>query len=97
MNNKQRYVDRLLKQKKQLNREIEDVAPSIYAAVALALHRRYGWGVKSISKVFEDSQLIWDECVATGDNMLDMCERETGIVLVNNHGQRYNEVTGGNK
>lgn len=29
--------------------------------------------------------------------MLDMCERETGIVLVNNHGQRYNEVTGGNK
>lgn len=58
----------------------EQMTPSVYAALALALHRKCGWGYVRINRVFAESQRIWEQ--NTGD-MLKQCELETGIVLMN--------------
>lgn len=66
----------------------EDVAPMVYAGIALALHRQLGWGYTRINRIFVESQHLWEEL--DGD-MIDICEKETGIKLVN---QRQAEKEG---
>lgn len=62
-----------------LYKKIEQITPEVYAGIALALHRKYGWGYKRINDLFSESQTIWNECVNSGINMVEMCEEETGI------------------
>ena len=69
----------LINQYKKLQENIRDVTPSVYAAIALALHRKYGWGYKRINDLFCESQVIWNECIQTDLRMIEMCEKETGI------------------
>jgi DNA-binding response OmpR family regulator len=38
---------------------------------------------KRINDLFAESQNIWNECVESNGNMLEMCERETGINVQN--------------
>lgn len=68
-----------INQQKLLYQKINQITPNVYASLALALHRTYGWGFQRINRVFCESQEIWEECVNNGDNMIAMCERETGI------------------
>lgn len=70
---------RLLNQFALMNRHIKTLTPQVYAAIALALHREFGWGYVRINRLFAASQDIWFECVDRGANMLKMCEDETGI------------------
>lgn len=63
----------------KMRKEIKRVIPKVYACVAIALHRKCGWGYKRINDLFVESQIIWDECVNSDLNMLQMCEEETGI------------------
>ena len=63
----------------KMRKEMKTVIPKVYAGVALALHRKCGWGYKRINDLFVESQIIWDECVNSDLNMLQMCEEETGI------------------
>lgn len=53
----------------------------VYAGIAIALHRQCGWGYTRITRVFAESQRLWTEL--GGDNMVDLCEKETGITLTN--------------
>ena len=69
----------LINQYKELRKNIRDTTPSVYAGVALALHRKHGWGFKRINDLFAESQCIWNECVENDFNMLDMCFEETGV------------------
>ena len=69
----------LIEQMKRLQRNINNITPEVYAGIALALHRRYGWGYKRINDLFTESQYIWFECVDLGTNMVKMCYDETGI------------------
>lgn len=71
----------LINNYKMLYKKIEQITPEVYAGIALALHRKYGWGYKRINDLFSESQTIWNECVNSGINMVEMCERETGIEL----------------
>jgi hypothetical protein len=70
---------RLINQCKAMYKQIEQTTPNVYAGIAIALHRRYGWGFKRINDIFNDSQLIWDECVKNNVDMTEMCLDETGI------------------
>lgn len=56
----------------------DDITPYIYAGIAIALHRRCGWGHKRINDLFLESQHLWEQY---GGDMLDLCESETGIMI----------------
>ena len=71
----------LINKYKMLYKKIEQITPEVYAGIALALHRKCGWGYKRINDLFVESQTIWDECINSDINMMEMCEKETGIEL----------------
>ncbi|MCD8366108.1 MAG: hypothetical protein LUC83_09960 [Clostridiales bacterium] len=66
----------------------EEFIPQVYAALAIALHRKYGFGAQRISAVFAESQAIWGEFSEHGDEMIQLCEDETGVRVVNPHTER---------
>ena len=61
-----------------------EMIPQIYAAIAIALHRTYGFGYKRINDVFYESQRIWETFPGTADEMIEQCEKETGIIIKGN-------------
>lgn len=69
----------LINQYRKLQESIRDTTPSVYAGIALALHRKYGWGHKRINDLFVESQIIWNECINSDMKMMEMCLKETGI------------------
>lgn len=71
----------LINKYKMLYKKIEQITPEVYAGIALALHRKCGWGYKRINDLFVESQTIWNECINSDINMMEMCEKETGIEL----------------
>lgn len=68
-----------VKQCKRMQENIRDITPSVYACLALALHRKHGWGYKRINDLFCESQVIQNECIRSDMKMLDMCLKETGV------------------
>lgn len=73
----------LLKLLAKIERKCREITPEVYASLAIALHRKHGWGFKRISDLFAESQEIWNECIQSGESMVEMCERETGIDVRN--------------
>ena len=71
----------LINKYKMLYKKIEQITPEVYAGIALALHRKCGWGYKRINDLFVESQTIWNECINSDINMMEMCKKETGIEL----------------
>ena len=69
----------LINRYKAMYQQINNITPEVYAGIALALHREYKWGYKRINDLFCASQVIWQECVQSDVNMIQMCEKETGI------------------
>lgn len=69
---------RLINQCKAMYQQIQQITPSIYSAMAIALHR-HGASFEEIESIFAESQLIWNECVQKDINMPEMCFEETGI------------------
>lgn len=69
---------KLIEQCKAMYKQIEQLTPSIYSAIAIALHR-HGVSFEGIESIFDESQAIWSECVQKDINMPEMCLRETGI------------------
>lgn len=72
----------LIANMKRTQKQIDSIVPNVYAGVALALHREYGWGFQRINKVFARSQEIWTDAVFTGEDMAKLCLEETGIDVV---------------
>ena len=64
-----------------INKAADMVIPELYAALALALHRVNGFGYDRINSVFAESQKIWRDFEGKPEEMIDLCEEETGIVL----------------
>lgn len=73
---------RLVNQYKAMYKQINQITPQVYAGIALALHRKHGWGYNRINDLFAESQIIWQECVDSGVDMIKMCEEETGIEVL---------------
>ena len=66
----------------KMERQCREITPSVYASIAIALHRKHGWGFKRISDLFAESQDVWNECIQGDISMVKMCEKETGIDVV---------------
>lgn len=64
-----------------INKAADMVIPEIYAALALALHRVNGFGYDRINNVFAESQQIWSSFQGKPEDMIALCEQETGIIL----------------
>lgn len=77
------------KQNENVGKAADQMVPQIYAAMALALHRTYGFGYDRINRVFLESQHIWEDFAGAGDEMIELCEKETGISVV---GRNPNET-----
>lgn len=73
---------------KRLQKQSLDVVPKVYAAIAISLQRKYGWEFEDINALFNESQVVWNECVETGVDMLKMCSDETGIDMQRKATQR---------
>ena len=69
----------LINRYKAMYQQIQKITPEVYSALAIALHRKYGWGYKRINDLFCESQEIWSECINSNINMVQMCYEETGI------------------
>lgn len=73
----------LITRYKTLYNKINQIVPEVYAGIALALQRNYGWDYEQINELFEGSQRIWEDCNEKNVNMVQMCADETGIELRN--------------
>ena len=73
---------------KRTMKQALDVVPKVYAAIAISLQRKYGWEFDDINNLFNESQVVWNECVETGVDMLKMCSDETGIDMQRKVSQR---------
>lgn len=70
------------KAERELDRELNIRQPLIYCSAAIALHSEWGWGAKRIQKVFDQTQVIWEECSSTNaKSMIQMLDEQTGIDL----------------
>lgn len=68
-------------QQKKLDDNISTITPQVYAAIALALHRHCDVSYEDINYIFAKSQEIWFESIEKGIDMLELCEKETGIEM----------------
>lgn len=77
-------MKRMAERNRQENiaRASSEMIPQIYAAIAIALHRTYGFGYKRINDVFYESQRIWENFPGTAEEMITQCEKETGILVL---------------
>ena len=72
------------------------MVPQIYAAIAIALHRTYGFGYKRINDIFVESQHIWEDYAGDGAGMVKKCEEETGVTVCSpEEAQRLMEMQNG--
>ena len=74
----------------------DQMVPQIYAAIAIALHRTYGFGYKRINDIFVESQHIWEDYAGDGAGMVKKCEEETGVTVCSpEEAQRLMEMQNG--
>lgn len=79
MTTKQKLKEYDNRSKQKLEEEVKNLVPGVYASLAIALHRNWGWGFKRINRLFSQSQRIWEDLGT--DNMIELCEKETNILL----------------
>lgn len=79
MTTKQKIKEYENRSKQKLEEEVKNLVPGVYASLAIALHRNWGWGFKRINRLFSQSQRIWEDLGT--DNIIELCEKETNILL----------------
>ena len=79
MTTKQKLKEYDNRSKQKLEEEVNNLVPGVYASLAIALHRNWGWGFKRINRLFSQSQRIWEDLGT--DNIIELCEKETNILL----------------
>lgn len=70
------------KQDENIGKAADQMVPQIYAAMAMALHRTYGFGYERINHAFVESQKIWMDFNGKSDEMIKLCEKETGVTVI---------------
>ena len=79
MTTKQKLKEYDNRSKQKLKEEVNNLVPGVYASLAIALHRNWGWGFKRINRLFSQSQRIWEDLGT--DNIIELCEKDTNILL----------------
>lgn len=64
-----------------IDKASSEMIPQLYAAMALALHRREKFGFERINRVFVETQKIWESFNGNVSEMVELCEKETGIKI----------------
>lgn len=80
----------LIDQYKQLHEKISLITPAIYASIAIPLVTKFGWDGDQVNELFIESQEEWEKNVNTTKDMLDRCEKLTGISLTSRVGGESN-------
>ena len=91
LNAQQRHVADIMGQMRlnEFKQICDNVVPCVYAAIAIALYEK-GWRYERINNLFARSQEIWNEkCIEPG-NMIEQCEKLTGIELREGKGDYSN-------
>lgn len=70
------------KQDENIGKAADQMVTQIYAAMAMALHRTYGFGYERINRAFVESQKIWMDFNGKSDEMIELCEKETGVTVI---------------
>lgn len=66
---------------KNVQKAIEDMTPLYFAAMALALHRDFGFGQDRTMKAFQKTLDIWQEFEGRGEELTAVCQDELGITI----------------
>lgn len=71
-----------IEQEKRFRRKVNEMAPKIYAAFAIALHRHFGFGYERILRVLIESQELWRESAYGGLDIIQLRSDEVGIDMM---------------
>ena len=65
----------------------------IYGSSAIALWRYYGKRQQAITRLFDITSTVWQDCAAINQHsMVEMCEKETGIEIQNGEGKSWRDL-----
>lgn len=65
----------------------------IYGASAIALYRHWNKRKRAITRLFDITSEVWQDCAATNlHSMIEMCENETGIEVQNGDGKSWHDL-----
>ena len=71
-----------IEQEKRYRQKINDLAPTIYAAFCIALHREFKFGFERILRVLIESQDLWHEAANGSLDIVKLCSDEVGIDML---------------
>ena len=71
-----------IEQEKRFRRKIDELAPTIYAAFCIALHREFRFGFERILRVLIESQDLWHEAANGSLDIVKLCSDEVGIDML---------------
>lgn len=66
---------------KILNRKIDEIVPTSYAAAVVVLYEQYGWDQKMLIEFLTLLQEEWEKITESPEMPLEYCENRTGVVL----------------
>lgn len=77
-----RHSSQFLRQEQRYSRNVKENTAWMYSALAVALHRRYGFGQKRIVDVLTDIQNLFIENQDDIFEIVKMANQETGLLLM---------------
>ena len=79
---KKRHSSQFIRQEQRYIRNVKENTAWMYSALAVALHRRYGFGQKRIMDVLTDMQNLFIENRNDIFEIVKMANQETGLLLM---------------
>lgn len=77
-----RHSSQFTRQEQRYSRNVKENTTWLYSALAVALHRRYGFGQKRITDVLTDIQNLFIENRDDIFEIVKMAHQETGLLLM---------------
>ena len=77
-----RHSSQFSRQEQRYSRNVKENTAWMYSALAVALHRRYGFGQKRIVDVLTDIQNLFIENQDDIFEIVKMANQETGLLLM---------------
>ena len=77
-----RHSSQFSRQEQRYSRNVKENTTWLYSALAVALHRRYGFGQKRITDVLTDIQNLFVENRDDIFEIVKMAHQETGLLLM---------------
>ena len=71
-----------IEQEKRYRKKINELAPTIYAAFCISLHRLYEMEYEDILEILKVTQDLWHRAAAGEIDIIQLCSNETDIDLM---------------